>query len=185
MKCPCIRSCWMRSIMMTSASATASSIDVVGVTPKRASSRGISVGGPHAHTSRAHRVEQQHVRSQDAAVQQVADDRDLQALEALLVLADRERVEQRLRRVLVHAVAGIDDGRPAQAREQVRGARRRVPHHDHVGRHRLEVADRVEQRLPLRSRSRWPPRCSACRRSGASRRSRTTSASACSARRTG
>ena len=35
------------------------------------------------------------------------------------------------------------------AREQVRRAGRRVPHHDHVGRHRLEVAHRVEERLPL------------------------------------
>src|SRR5476649_1955341 len=34
---------------------------------------------------------------------------DLEAFDTLLVLADRERVEQGLRRVLVHAVAGVDD----------------------------------------------------------------------------
>ena len=34
--------------------------------------------------------------------------------EAPLVLADREGVEQRLRRVLVHAVAGVDDRRPGR-----------------------------------------------------------------------
>ena len=62
----------------------------------------------------AHRVQQQHVRSQHAAVQQVADDGDLQAGEPALVLADREGVEQRLGRMLVHAVAGVDDRRPAQ-----------------------------------------------------------------------
>ena len=59
-----------------------------------------------------------------------------------LVLADGEGVEQRLRRVLVHAVAGVDDRRPADARQQVRRAGRAVPHDDHVGRHRLEVAGR-------------------------------------------
>ena len=35
-----------------------------------------------------------------------------------LVLADREGVEQRLRRVLVHAVAGVDDARAADARSR-------------------------------------------------------------------
>ena len=62
--------------------------------------------------------EQQDVRPQHAAVQQVADDGDLQAGEPALVLADGEGVEQRLRRVLVHAVAGVDDratGRSARA----------------------------------------------------------------------
>ena len=42
--------------------------------------------------------QQQHVRAQHAAVQQVADDGDLQPVDALLVLADGEGVEQRLRR---------------------------------------------------------------------------------------
>ena len=42
-------------------------------------------------------------------MQQVADDRDLQPGEPALVLADGEGVEQRLGRVLVHAVAGVDD----------------------------------------------------------------------------
>ncbi len=98
---------------------------------------------------RAHGLEQQHVRPEHAAVQQVADDGDLQAGEPALVRANRERVEQRLRRVLVHAVAGVDDRRAADAREQVRRARRGVPHHDHVGRHRLEVAHGVDERLAL------------------------------------
>ena len=72
-------------------------------------------------------------------MQQIADDGDLQALDALLVLANREGVEQRLRRMLVHAVARVDDARPAQARQQVARARRRVAQDDHVRRHRLDV----------------------------------------------
>jgi hypothetical protein len=92
----------MRSIMMTSASATASSTLADTRTPK---------------------CSMPDVRTQHAAVQQVADDRDLEPLDPLLVLADRERVEQRLRRMLVHAVAGVDDARLANAGQQVAGAR--------------------------------------------------------------
>ena len=51
--------------------------------------------------------------------------------------------------MLVHAVAGVDDDRAAEPRQQVRRAGRGVPHDDHVGRHRLEVADGVEERFPF------------------------------------
>ena len=40
--------------------------------------------------------------------------------------------------------------RAAGPGEQVGRPGRGVPHHDHVGRHRLEVLDRVDQRLPFR-----------------------------------
>jgi hypothetical protein len=42
-------------------------------------------------------------------MQHVAADRDDQALDPSLVAADGQRVEQRLRRMLVRAVAGIDE----------------------------------------------------------------------------
>ena len=58
---------------------------------------------------RAHRAEQVRVGAGDAAVEHVAADRDDEALELPLGAADRERVEQRLRGVLVGAVAGVDD----------------------------------------------------------------------------
>ncbi len=53
--------------------------------------------------------------------------------------------------MLVHAVARVDDGRvePARVREQVRGARRLVPHDDRVRAHRLERQRRVLERLAL------------------------------------
>ncbi len=107
-------------------------------TPSRSRPGGISVAGPQARDVGAHLRQQQHVRAQHAAVQQVADDRDAQAREPALVLDHRERVEQRLRRMLVRAVAGVDDARPADARELMRRARRGVAHDDHVRRHRLE-----------------------------------------------
>jgi hypothetical protein len=45
-------------------------------------------------------------------VQDVSDDRDVDVLEPAELLFDRVQVEQRLRRVLVLAVAGVDDVRP-------------------------------------------------------------------------
>jgi hypothetical protein len=56
-------------------------------------------------------------------VRDVADDPDRAALQRAELLAQREDVEQRLRRVLALAVAGVDDrgGRPA--RDERGGAR--------------------------------------------------------------
>ena len=105
----------------------------------------------------AHPREQQHVRPQHAAVHQVADDGDAESGEPALVFHHREGVEQRLRRVLVHAVAGVDDLRAADARQQVARPGRGVTHHDHVGRHRFEIEGGVDERLAFhhaRSRDR-------------------------------
>ena len=62
---------------------------------------------------RAHQRERLDVRARDARVQDVADDRDVEALDAAELLLDRVEVEQRLRRVLVLAVARVDDVRVA------------------------------------------------------------------------
>ena len=79
-------------------------------------------------------------------MQQIAENRDLETLDAPLSLADGERVEQRLRRVFVGAVAGVDHPRaPNLAGEQTGRAGLRAPHHDQVGRHRSEGLRRVEQ----------------------------------------
>ena len=91
--------------------------------------------------------EQPRVRSQHAAMQQIADDGDFERVEALLVLANGEGVEQRLSRVLVHAVAGVDDARFADARQQMTRARGRVAKNDHVRLHRLDVHRRIRERF--------------------------------------
>ena len=56
-----------------------------------------------------------------------------------------------LRRVLVGAVAGVDDAdvRQQVLREQVRRAGRRVPHDHRVDAHRLDVLGGVDERLAL------------------------------------
>ena len=66
-------------------------------------------GGRDERHLRAERIERQHVGPRDPAVLDVADDRDAEAVDPAEVLSDRVRVEQRLRRVLVPAIARVDD----------------------------------------------------------------------------
>ena len=137
----------MRSSMTTSAPSTAASSDDVAVTPNRPMPGSIIVVGPQTHTSAPSIREQQHVGPQHPAVQQVADNRDLERRQRRLVLANRQDVEQSLGGVLVHAIAGINDARSADAGQQLTGPRRLVPKHDHVRRHRFYVAGRIRQRF--------------------------------------
>ena len=83
----------------------------------------------HARAAEHERLD---LRARDARVEHVADDRDVQALEAAERLLDRVEVEQRLRRVLVLAVAGVDDVRVGDRGDELRRADLRVADHDHV-----------------------------------------------------
>ena len=113
------------------------------------SSRGSSAGGPTSvarmPTSRNACSE----RARDARVEDVADDRDVQALEPAELLLDRVEVEQGLSRVLVLAVAGVDDVRVGDPRDELRRADLRMADHDHVGVVGAERERRVLERLAL------------------------------------
>jgi hypothetical protein len=87
--------------------------------------RGISVGGPTRSRARPS-ARAPGCRARDARVQHVADDRDVQALDAGRAPRDRVEVEQRLRRVLVLAVAGVDDVRLGARGDELRRADLRV-----------------------------------------------------------
>ena len=93
-------------------------------------------------------------------MQDVAADGDGQARDAPLGAADRQRVEQRLRRVLVRAVAGVDDRAVDLLRQQLDRARRVMAHDDDVGPHGVERHRRVDQRLALRAPTRSRRSCS-------------------------
>ena len=71
-------------------------------------------------------------------MQHVTDDGHTQVVEFLLVVADREHVQQRLRGMGMAPVAGVDnvDLRRDMARDEMRRATLRVAHHEHVGMHR-------------------------------------------------
>ncbi len=83
----------------------------------------------------------------------VAADRDGEALEPTLAAADGERVEQRLGRMLVAAVAGVDDGAIDLLRQQLHRARFRMAHHQHVGMHRGQRHRGVDQRFAFFDRA--------------------------------
>ena len=110
-------------------------------------------GADHPHPG-AQRLKQDDVRARHPRMQDVAADRDLKPLDAALVAADGERVEQRLGRVFVGAVAGIDHGAIDLAGEQMHRACRVVAHHDDVGPHGVERRGGVDQRLALLHRGR-------------------------------
>ena len=82
-------------------------------------------------------------------MQDVAADRDDEALDAALVAADGERIEQRLGRVLVAAVAGIDHRAIDLLRQQLDRAGRMMAHHQDVGAHGVQRHRGVDQGLAL------------------------------------
>ena len=83
----------------------------------------------------------------------VAADRDVEPVQAALGAADGERVEQRLGRVLVAAVAGIEHGAVDLLGQQVDGAGMRVAHHQQVGVHGVQRQRGVDQGLALLDRA--------------------------------
>ena len=105
--------------------------------------------GPGHGDRRAHPGEGQDVRAGDPGVQDVADDPDAAALQRAQPPAQREDVEQRLGRMLVLAVAGVDDRGRRPARDQRGGPGVGRADHDRrrvIGRERLHG---VLQRLAL------------------------------------
>ena len=100
------------------------------------------------------RVEQDDVGTRDARMHDVAADRDRQSFELAFVSADGERVEQRLRRMLVGAVAGIDHGTINLARQQFHRAGGVMADHENVGVHGIQRDGGIHQRLALADRGR-------------------------------
>src|SRR5699024_9019784 len=114
---------------------------------------------------RAEGVQQVDVRAGDPGVQHVTDDRDVDAVEVVAaccgvvpaadeVAANGERVEQRLGRVLVSAVPGVDDPRvdPPRGGEAFGRPGGAVADDDGVGAHRLQGLGGVLQGFALGDR---------------------------------
>ena len=66
--------------------------------------------------------------------------------------AERQGVEQRLGRMFVPAVAGVDHAAPHLLRQQRRGARGRMAHYQKVGLHGVQRHRGIDQRLALGDR---------------------------------
>ena len=73
----------------------------------------------------------------------------VEALDAAEIAPDGQGVEQRLGRVLVGAVAGVDDRAVDLSRQKVHGAGVMVANDEDVGPHRVQGHGGVDQRLAL------------------------------------
>ena len=106
-------------------------------------------GGAAERDLHAEFAEQMNIRARHAAVQNVAENGDVPAFELSLPVANRERVEQGLRGMLVRAVAGIENGNFEALGDEFRRAGRCVANDDSIGAHGLERANRVDERFAL------------------------------------
>ena len=145
------RSSWTRSIMITSASRTASCMRLVRLTPgaRRVKFFETVVAGPHATMSTPNFDNRWMLEraTREWAMSPMIATRSPWSVP--FHLQDRQRVEQRLRGVFVLPVSGVDHRRGKMPREEVRRTGRRVAHHDDVGIHRCQGVQRIDERLAL------------------------------------
>ena len=92
-------------------------------------------------------AEQMDIGPGHAAVQDVAQDGDVQIFEGAFAIADGKRIEERLRGMLVRAVAGVDHRNFEARSHKMWRAGGAVAHHDAVGFHGFEGADGIKQRF--------------------------------------
>ena len=108
---------------------------------------------PHRRTAqgdvRTEFAEQMDIRARHAAVQDVAKNRDMQAVQFSFAVADGQRVEQGLGRMFVRAVTCVHHRNAETLGDEFRRARGTVANHDSVGAHGFEGPKRIEQRLAL------------------------------------
>src|SRR5262249_51260249 len=108
--------------------------------------RNQSSGARDAHM-RAEFRKKMNIRARNSAVGYIADNGDLKPFDAAFVIAYGERVEKRLSRMFVSAVARIDDGCSANARKLMRHSRRRVSYNYRIRHHSLQIAGGIDNGL--------------------------------------
>jgi hypothetical protein len=134
------------------------------------SSRGTHMAGPHSVMRTPNLLSKMNIGTRHAAVQNVAEDGEIPAFELAFAVANCQRVQQRLRGMLVRAVSGIEHGHAEAFGDELRRARGTVAHHDAVGAHGFQRAHGVEQRFALSSGWTIRPAGSWCPRRGEPRR---------------
>ena len=155
-----MRSRCRRSIITMSALRRPSRMSRQTSTPKFSMPGGSRVDGATTRTRAPSVLSRMMLERATRECSDVAADRDRQAGDPALVAADRQRVEQRLGRMLMGAVAGIDHRAVDLARQQFHRAGCMVAHHQDVGVHGVERHRGVDQRLALAHRGRARPTCS-------------------------
>ena len=144
-----MRSRCRRSIMTMSASFSPDFMSWNTSTPISSIPAGISVDGP---TTRTRAPSALSAMMLERATRECRMSPQIATVSPSMrpqIAADGQRVEQRLGRMFVRAVAGVDDGAIDLARQQMHGAGLMVAHDDDVGPHGVEGDRGVDQRLAL------------------------------------
>src|SRR5262249_26106825 len=102
----------------------------------------------HAY-ARTHRGQKVNVRPGDTAMEDVATDGNQEPREPAASTPNRQRIEQRLGRMFVAAVAAVDHRAVHLLGEQIDSARVGVANDQHVRMHGIECHRRIDQRLAL------------------------------------
>ena len=109
----------------------------------------MSGGGPTTRHARAHEDERLDVGARDPRMEDVSDDRHVEAGDPAELLVDRVEVEERLGRMLVRPVPRVHDVRRRHVGDDLRRADVRVAEDDDVGVVGADRERRVLQRLAL------------------------------------
>src|ERR1700722_2170096 len=108
---------------------------------------------PHGRAAQgdihAELAEQENVRACNPAMQNVAEDGEIQPIQFSFAVANGQRIQQRLGGMLVGAVASIHDRHPQAICDELRCTRRTVSIHNAAGAHGFESTDGIEERLTL------------------------------------
>src|SRR5712691_9004277 len=105
---------------------------------------GHELGGTAERNLHPEPGQQMAVGASDAAMQDVSDNRHLQALERFLVFQNGEGIEQSLGGMFVHAIAGIDDWNIEVLRHQVRRSGGGMTNDDRVRPYRPQSVTGIE-----------------------------------------
>src|SRR5882762_9221086 len=112
-------------------------------------------GGTAEGHLRAQFGERPDIRAGNAAIENIAQNGNVQAFDFSSPFTDGKGVQQSLGRVFVGTVPGVDNTRVEHARQKVRRPRSAMTHDDEIGIQRLEVAGRVFERLAFLERGRF------------------------------
>jgi len=89
-------------------------------------------------------------------MENIPGDKNPQTLERIFKLPDGEGIEQSLSRMLMRAIASVENMGPAEGADKMGSAGRSMPDDDRIWIHRLEVQHRILQALSFNDRAGKP-----------------------------
>ncbi len=129
-------------------------------TPRRSIAAGSKVEGPMTRRRAPKRDKRRILERATRECRISPQIATIKSFDPALVAPDRQRIEKRLGRMFMRAVAGIDDRAIDLLRQKMHGARLGMAHDDNVGPHGVQRHRRVDESLALLHARRLQPTCS-------------------------